>query len=268
MSEQPTSWAAPARAGELRAGEVEVWRLELRQPRRLIDLLFEQLSGDEQARARRFRRPRDFDAYVVTRGVLRQLLSAYLGRAGVSVAAQAVGLGRGRHGKPQLLADPVVGADAALEFSVSHSGDFALLAFGRSGALGVDVERLNTGRDIDLIVAHHFAPAEAAALREQGARSEDARCRLFYRYWTRKEAYLKALGVGMTVDLRSFAVGLEPGALLAESARDDAAQWRFYELNPDGRHFGAICVYGGEGTTYLRTMTATVSNSASVQLDL
>jgi len=268
MSEQPTSWAAPARAGELRAGEVEVWRLDLRQPRRLIDLLFEQLSGEEQARAQRFRRARDFEAYVLTRGVLRQLLSAYLGREGVSVAAQAVGLGRGRHGKPRLLADTVVGADAgALEFSVSHSGDFALLAFGRSGALGVDVERLNTGRDIDLIVEHHFAPSEAAALRDEGARS-DARCRLFYRYWTRKEAYLKALGVGMTVDLRSFAVGLGPGATLVESARDDAAQWRFYELNPDGLHFGAICVFGGAGATYLRTMTATVSNSASVQLDL
>src|SRR5690554_16686 len=261
---QPHSWVATARAGELNAGEVEVWRLDLRQPRRVIDLIFQQLSGAEQVRAERFRQASDYAAYVLTRGVLRQLLSAYFARADRVVSPEAIELIRGPHGKPR-----VADADAvsALEFSVSHAGDYALLGIGRSGALGVDLERVETRRDVDLIVAHHFAPAEAAAMLEVGASfSEDAKFRLFYRYWTRKEAYIKALGAGMAVDLQSFAVGLGPGAPMAWSARADAARWRFFAMNPDAAHIGALCVL--EGVDYLRTMTATVSNSASVQLDL
>lgn len=262
--EQPTPWVAAARAGELSAGEIEVWRLDLRQPRRVIELIFHGLIGAEQARAQRFRQASDYAAYVLTRGVLRQLLSAYLARAGRAVSPHAIVLTQGARGKPHMAGTPDFGA---LEFSVSHAGDYALLGFGRSGALGVDLERVETRRDVDLIVAHHFAPAEAAAFLEASkACSEDAKYRLFYRYWTRKEAYIKALGAGMSLDLQSFAVGLEPGAPMAWSARADAARWRFFAMNPDAAHIGAVCVM--QGVRYLRTMTATVSNSASVQLDL
>lgn len=264
--EQPTAWVAAARAGALSAGQVEVWRLDLRQPERVIELIFQGLSGAEQARARRFRRAPDYAAYVLTRGVLRQLLSAYFARAGRAVSPEAIELIRGAAGKPGV-ADPQAEAAGALEFSVTHAGDFALLGFGRSGALGVDLERVQTRRDVDLIVAHHFAPAEAAAMLEASKiGSAAAKYRLFYRYWTRKEAYIKALGVGMSLDLRSFAVGLEPGAPMAWSARQDAARWRFFAVDPDAAHVGALCV--SQGVSYLRTMTATVSNSASVQLDL
>src|SRR5690606_3050563 len=148
-----------------------------------IDLIFQRLSGADQARAKRFRKASDYAAIVLTRGVLRELLSAYLARAGHAVSPEAIELVRGRHGKPQVAGSPDFGA---LEFSVSHAGDYALLGFGRSGALGVDLERVDTRRDVDWIVAHHFAPGEEAAFLEATkSGSEDAKYRLFSRYWTR-----------------------------------------------------------------------------------
>lgn len=269
----PDLWDAPARAGALRGGAVEVWRLDLRQSRRIVEVFSHQISGAERARASRFRQVSDHDAFVLTRGVLRQLLSAYLARDGQAVSAEAVELARGAHGKPRVAR---LRASDSLEFSVSHSGDYALLGFGRNGAIGVDIERVDSRRNIELIVEHHFTPNEAAAVRgESDKGSKASQVELFYRFWTRKEAYIKALGEGMSLDLRSFEVGLQPGANLAWSARDDAARWRFYGLNPGGGHLGAICMLsapegGGAqaGGSYLRTMTATVSNSASVQLDL
>lgn len=115
---------------------------------------------------------------------LRRVLAAYLGGAPGEIE-----LTEGEHGKPRLAAEP-----ARLAFNLSHSGDLALVAVARDREVGVDVERVKPERDLVAVAERALAPGEAAAVR---AAAEPERARLFYGLWTRHEARLKCLGVGL-----------------------------------------------------------------------
>jgi 4'-phosphopantetheinyl transferase len=116
--------------------------------------------------------------------MLRRVLAQYLGED-----PEGIALARGERGKPRLATEP-----DRLSFNLSHSGELTLVAVSRGREVGVDVERAKPGRDLVALAARAFGAEEATAVR---AATGDERTRLFYELWTRQEARLKCLGVGL-----------------------------------------------------------------------
>ncbi len=215
--------------------DVHLWKAHIARSQDAVERLWQVLESDEKERAERFRFERDRNAFVVSRGLLRTLTAEYL-----SCGVEAIDLVQGPYGKPQL-AGPV----SDLRFNVSHSGDLSVLAFASGAEIGVDVEK--TTRDIPFldIGRRFFARSEMDVMeRLPSARIRDA----FYACWTRKEAYIKALGLGVTHGLSNFAVSVHPDdapSLLA-SDLDPAApeRWEIADFYPDRGYRGALAIQG------------------------
>ncbi len=143
------------------------------------------------------------------------------------------------YGKPSLSGP----GGAGLRFNISHCGDLALYAFARSRELGVDVERVTPGMASEKIASQFFSPAEVAALR---AVPKPRRAEAFFACWTRKEAYIKARGKGLSLPLDRFAVSITPGdaALLSSCSPGDVERWSLRELEPGSGYAGALAVEG------------------------
>lgn len=217
----------------MRPGPDEVhlwtWRLDPSGP----DLAASEplLDADERARAERFQFARDRTRFVAGRAGLRTTLARYL-----ATPAQAVAFRYGPFGKPSL-------ADATgfdLRFNLAHSGEIALLAIATGFEVGVDVERVRD-LDVDRLAAQTLSAAEAAALRS--VRSDRKRL-AFFQAWTRKEAYVKALGRGFDLPLSSFDVSLEPGEparlLRVDDDPEEPERWRIEHLEPEPGYVGAL----------------------------
>ena len=159
------------------------------------------LSPDEITRATGFRFEQLRRSFLLSRGALRFLIGGYLG-----VSPGKVTLIQGSHGKPRL-AKPE-GAGPAFEFNVSHSGEIALFAFTSGCELGVDVERIRPLEDMTRVASHFFSREESEELFSLPPCERE---RAFYLCWTRKEAYVKAVGEGLSIQLDSFSVTLRPG---------------------------------------------------------
>lgn len=153
------------------------------------------LSDAERERAARFRFERDRRRFIVARARLREELAARLG-----VSAGQVEFAYGENGKPRL-------ANQALQFSVSHCDDVALFAFSPDAEVGVDVEAIRQVREADAIAIQFFSPLEHAGYAALAPRD---RLLGFLRVWTRKEAYIKALGVGFSMALEHFDLSVAP----------------------------------------------------------
>ena len=153
------------------------------------------LSLDERARAARFHFARDRDRFVAGRGQLREVLGGLL-----KVPPEGVRFAYGPQGKPALA------HETDLRFNLSHSQDLALLAITENWEVGVDLEFIRADLDPMEIAPSVFSPDECAVL---GNLPESERLATFYGYWTRKEAFIKALGVGFTRDTKTFTVNLE-----------------------------------------------------------
>ena len=164
------------------------------------------------------------------RDAVDRVLARYLGRAPVYVA--------GPRGKPAL-------EGGEIEFNVSHSGGLVALAVARGRAVGVDIERITETPPRARIAEHFFAPAEVAALRALPA---DEQTEAFFRCWTRKEAYLKARGDGLSVELASFAVSLDrdPRAGMTDT------RWSFHSFTPAPGYAGAVVLAGPMGRLTVR----------------
>ncbi len=217
----------------LASDEVHVWHQELNGGSFAIDTFRRVLSSEEQQRALRFRFDRDRNQYIATRGTLRILLASYL-----KLAPKQMSFAYSEHGRPRLAAE--VEADA-IDFNVSHSGGQALLAFTRGRKIGIDIERVRRDFATGEIAERFFSVAERDALRAlpQGQRHE-----AFFRCWTRKEAFIKALGEGLSHPLDQFDVSLVPGApatLLA--TRPDAREctrWKLCDIDMPSDYAAAL----------------------------
>lgn len=185
------------------------------------------LAPDEQARAARFQLAQDRYRYVIVRGVLRLLLAGYM-----DLPAAAVRFGYTSFGKPFLLRPDGV-PDTSVSFNVSHSHEVALLAIARGVRIGIDVERVRPEMAGTRIAERFFSPREVAALRELPAVEQPA---AFFRCWTRKEAFMKARGEGLSLPLHSLEVSLAPGepAALLNVANDAAEveRWTLHAVTP------------------------------------
>jgi 4'-phosphopantetheinyl transferase len=186
-------WTVPSCHPHLPPAVVHVWTSSLRASPSGLSALASLLSPDEHVRADAFRVARHRDRFIVARGVLRLLLGRYL-----DVAPAGVRFKVGPFGRPEL-ERPGEGCS----FNVSHCEDLALIAVVCSGAVGVDVERVDPTIDAATLAADYFSRDEQAELSTAPRRELPLR---FTRGWTRKEAYVKALGVGLSRPLREFGV--------------------------------------------------------------
>ncbi len=213
-------WVPPA-ALSLGPNEVHVWHAQLDRLAPASARWEEILSPDEADRAQRFRFQGDRQYFTASRAVLRLLLAAYL-----KTTPDAVAFDYATHGKPSLSANF---ANANLEFNISHSGDSALLAFTRARSIGVDIERMRFERDLEGVTRRFFSQVEQRALFQL---PEPVRQNAFFHCWTRKEAFVKAKGDGLSLPLAQFDVSLapdEPARLLA--TRPDAAERERWQLH-------------------------------------
>lgn len=236
MTPAGTSWAAAPAHPSLDAGTVHVWRAPLDPPSGAVERCAALLSPDERARAERFRFERHRRQFTVARGVLRSLLGRCLG-----ADPRGVELRYASHGKPEL-AGPA--AASGIRFNVSHSGEMALYAVSLGREVGVDVEHLHPMDDAEQIAERFFSAAENAAFRALPA---EAREEAFFLCWTRKEAYIKAIGEGLSLPLHEFDVSLAPGEparLLGAVDRAQAARWTLCGLDPGPGYAGALVVEG------------------------
>jgi 4'-phosphopantetheinyl transferase len=232
-------WKPPPESLELPADEVHVWRAPLDVAPSRLPGLQGALSDDERQRAARFLLQRHRDRFIVARAALRDVLARYLG-----VRPEELAFRYARHGKPSLETEA---GSHWLRFNLTHSHDLALVALARDRELGVDVEHLHRQVEAERIAERFFSPREAAVLLDLPA---GMRHEAFFACWTRKEAYVKAQGGGLTIPLDRFHVSLAPGepaALLAtDDAPEEAARWSMRTLDPGPGYTGALAVEGGD----------------------
>lgn len=220
MSPDPVlAWLPAPISPVLGPVEIHLWRFSLTVLDREYANLRSLLSADEVTRADRLLRPADGHRFAVGRGRLRQILSRYLTLAPADIALTTLS-----HGKP-VLATPL------LSFNLAHSGDLALLAIARSGDLGIDLEKLQRDFVWAPLAERYFSAGERQSLLAIDPEQQPS---AFFTLWTRKEAYLKALGSGFHRPLDSFEVSAPPApAALLFQQGDPAAptRWQLQDLS-------------------------------------
>jgi 4'-phosphopantetheinyl transferase len=226
------AWRQPP-TPPLGAGEVHVWRVALDVE---ADPLWTLLSADERQRAERFHRDEHRRRFVAAHAALRLILGTYLDATPEMLAFEL-----GEHGKPSLRRAPDQDG-ARLEFNLSHSADLALVAVTRDHPVGVDVERWSEVEHLEL-AERFFSRAERDALRALASVAEQLDAG-FFAAWTRKEAYLKATGHGISRGLHHFDVTLAPDddAVLLTDRLDASAveRWTMRSIVPAAGYSGAV----------------------------
>ena len=232
MSVNP-KWLPPPDFLDMGPNQVDVWRIRLDLPPASVERLESTLSADETQRAARFRFPKGRKDYTVAHGSLRDILSRYL-----QCEPRQLSFSIDEYGKPRLESHP-------LEFNISHSGDFALIAVTRECKVGVDVELHRQDLEHEKIVHRFFSSNEIAELMALPA---EQRITGFFNCWSRKEAYIKAQGLGLSLPLDSFDVSLTPNEpVILRATRPDtqeAARWSLISLDVGSGYSAAVIVEG------------------------
>jgi 4'-phosphopantetheinyl transferase len=227
-------WSPQPESLSLWSGEVHVWRADLQRPPELQETFLRLLDQDERERARRFHFEKHRRRFVLSRGFLRVLLGRYL-----QIKPEQVRFAYGPYGKPSLLDEH---SSSRLRFNASHSHELALYSFVYDCEIGVDVEYVKEDFATDDIARHFFSASEVETLT---GLPEPARAAAFFRCWTRKEAYIKALGSGLSHPLDEFDVTLAPdapAALLRDQSDEQAtSRWSMFNLELD-KYAGALVV--------------------------
>lgn len=209
----------------LARGEVQIFMFYLSPDPTTEALCRATLAAEEVQRTARFRTPELRARFAVGRGMARRILGRFTG-----LPADSVRLGVGPHGKPYLPDHP------AIEFNLSHSGDLALMAVAGGHPIGIDLEALRAVPDASSIAERYFAPGERADLARLPL---EARELAFLRCWTRKEAYLKALGTGLQQPLDGFRVSVGSEARFLSSGPEEA--WSLRDVSPESGYVATAC---------------------------
>jgi 4'-phosphopantetheinyl transferase len=263
------AWQTTDAPPPLAPGAVHLWRFALDRPADELARLAALLSDDERSRAERFTFPGLRERFVGARGVLRTILGRYL-----DMPPERIRFAYNNFGKPALLDEPLDGGDmtgdqrrddqltrdqspsrppgsaasgcgaagGGVAFNLSHSGDLALLGIACGREIGVDIERHRPEVNCEQLAEHFFAPVEVAALR---ALAPGERRAAFFACWSRKEAYIKAVGRGLSTPLDGFAVSLAPTApaalLWARDAPHEIARWMLTSPLVGEGYSAAVC---------------------------
>jgi 4'-phosphopantetheinyl transferase len=224
----------------LGAGELHLWVIPLTDTRSTRRAVTGLLSADELERASRFRHDLHRHRFVARRTALRELLGRYLGEE-----PGRLRFAYGPYGKPSVVSASGAGGQggAGLTFSLSHREDHAVCVIGREALLGVDIEVVRAFPEMEPIAERFFSPPESAAIAEASAAERPA---AFYRFWTCKEALLKAIGAGFGRPLDSFVVEIETDSQprLLHADGDDPAAWTLFSFSFPPTYAGSIAVRG------------------------
>ena len=234
----PTSiWMLPPADLNLQSHHVDVWRAYLSLSDNSLELLERTLSDDENQRAASFHFQEDRNRFIVAHGCLRDILRRYL-----HCEAGQLSFSIGSYGRPGLSANSF---DPGIEFNLTHSGNYALIAVTRERKVGVDLEGIRQGISPEDIAGRYFSQGEVSELM---ALSSEQREAAFFNCWTRKEAYIKAIGLGLSLPLNSFDVSLNPKepAILRATRPDpqEVARWSLLSLEVDSGFASAVAVEG------------------------
>lgn len=214
--------------------DVHLWTVRLEASEKQFTQSLSSLTADENARALRFHFDEHRRAFVLSRTVLRVFLASL-----TATLPEHLAFVYGAKGKPALRDAP-----GGLCFNMSHSGGVAVYAFTIGCELGVDVEQIRPVPELDDIAARFFCTEEAADLM---ALSQTEKTQGFFNCWTRKEAYIKAVGDGLSLPLDSFRVTLRPGApaqLLRLGGSVEAARaWTVHDFSPAHDYIGALAYH-------------------------
>ncbi|MFK5951897.1 MAG: 4'-phosphopantetheinyl transferase superfamily protein [Desulfobacterium sp.] len=191
------------------------------------------LSRNERLKAERFFFEKDRALFVVAHGLLRKLLGRYL-----DILPEHVLFDKGPNGKPELL---VLSRPAPFWFNISHSHEVAVFAFSNQYKIGVDIERIRNLPDSLHIAQNYFHPKEVDLLIKT---PDDKKQDLFYECWTKKEAFIKGTGEGLSCPLNSFAVPFEGregiGKICISSGKGKGKNWSVLSFKPYRGYAGAI----------------------------
>jgi 4'-phosphopantetheinyl transferase len=229
------NWIPVDTLPHLEHDKVQLWRIQLSDATNPNEHYNSLLSPLEQAHAERYRHAQAREHFTIGRACLRILLGNAVG-----IDSHSVEISAGVHGKPET---PAVGGQSIF-FNVGHSKDTILIALSRQGALGVDVEYFDRQTDIMEVAHANFMKEEINSL--SSIADPKARIRLFYRYWTRKEAVAKADGRGLLLSLSSFDVSHESTNLhpvrVSESPADGGKLYFVSDLDLGSEAAGALAL--------------------------
>jgi 4'-phosphopantetheinyl transferase len=232
-------WLPPPEPPELRQDEVHIWRFSLWLPEPSISTFMHTLAEDELRRAERFHFDKDRNHFIAARVFMRAILARYMGQESAQLRFVY-----SNYGKPELAGNF---KPKDIRFNLSHSEGLALLAVSESRSVGVDIERIRHGLADERIPEQFFSPFEVKTLRALPRNQQDE---AFFHCWTRKEAYIKAKGEGLSMPLNLFDVTLVPGepAVLLETRGDsnEAQRWLLREIAPASGYVSAVIAEGRE----------------------
>ena len=225
-------WQTTAVSPRLQAGELHIWKIELDcddgqwQPLRAL------LSNDEQIKADRYLFEKHRRRYILCRATLRNLLGSYLDRA-----PDTFRFAYNSHGKPFIAND-----DSGLRFNISHSGEIMLAAFVLNSEIGIDIEAIQQDIDYLGIGQRWFSELELNTLLKL---PEHERVGAFFRAWSRKEAYIKALGAGLSYPLNRFSVSMDetsPALIECQDGSQEIKSWKIHDVEVSSAYSAAVVI--------------------------
>jgi 4'-phosphopantetheinyl transferase len=236
------NWVTPLADIALHLTEVHIWRAGLELPESMLGQLATTLASDEGLRASGFRFSRDRNRYIAARGILRLLLGRYLARDPAEIQFEY-----GSHGKPRVAHTK---NRARLDFNLAHSDDLALFAFGLGRKIGIDIERERPIDDMPQLVSRNFSARESATWH---ALPKGKRRSAFFNCWVRKEAFVKAVGDGLSYPLQEFDVAVSPaetpGLLAVSGSAELARMWSLMAVDAAPGFAGAVVAEGSDWQT-------------------
>jgi len=221
-------------SSKLKPKEVHIWTIPLDRTHPSVDL-YQYLSEEEIKRAERFHFDRHRRRFAVSHNALRGILAGYL-----DVHPTDIEFGHTSHGKPWLSG---IFKESGIFFNLTHSHELGVTAVTMEGEVGVDVEYIKVIGDIDGIATRFFSAVEQVAFLDL---SSTHRITGFYNCWTRKEAFIKAIGEGLSHPLDQFDVTLTPGEparflRIGEDA-DEAQYWTLEQIKSEPDYIGAVAL--------------------------
>lgn len=231
------SWNAPPTQHLLSGKDVHIWRAGLDLPIKGVQELKEKLSIDERIKSEHFRFERDRSQFIAARGILRLILGRYLG-----VEPSTIRFCYEKHGKPRL---HKAFATTDIQFNLSRSEGLALYVFTRGHDVGVDIEYMREISEMEQIVERFFSIKDRVFF---GTLPASEKQDSFFHWWTRKEAFVKATGDGLSYPLDAFDAALaeeesiESLGILGRAK--EGTRWSMWDVTPAEEFAGAVAVEG------------------------
>lgn len=218
---------------DLRKGEIHLWTVSIDALKNQVKQLESLLSEEEKKKKSFYKFEHTQLSYVVSQAVLRMLLASYL-----DIKPGDVKLGAHKKGKPYLI------HDRSVFFNISNSFDLCVYAFSGDAEVGIDLEKIRDLPDLDQMIEKNLTRRERKYL----VKDPDHKLNLFFRFWTFKESYLKAIGEGMRLSPENLEFSMQDGAINLRSVNYgfDGTEWQFQEFSRPGSYTGTL-TYTGKG---------------------